>query len=140
MAEAIKVKITDDLGTTTISTNASGVSGNSTNKPLNPSAKENQKKSTANVVAKTLAMRSISYASSNVGKYTGNSRNQAVVNNIRTGMGYAVAFATNPILGIAVMSMDGITTALDYAYENKWNQIKANQMQIRIGGKGGYRR
>ena len=141
MAEAIKIQITDDTGVQTISANG-GVasSSNGENKPLNPQAKANNKKSNASVVAKMMAMRSVSYATSNIGKWTGNSRNQETVNNMKTAVGYGVAFATNPFLGLAVVSMDAITTIVDYSYERKWEKIQANQKQLRTGGKGGYRR
>lgn len=141
MAEAIKVQITDDTGVQTISANG-GVASNSNgnNKPLNPQAKENNKKSNASVVAKMMAMRSVSYATSNIGKWTGNTRNQDMVNNMKTAVGYGIAFATNPLLGLAVVSMDAITTIADYSYERKWEKIQANQNLLRTGGKGGYRR
>ena len=42
----------------------------------NQQAKENKKASALQAAAMMVAMRSISYASSNIGKWTGNSRNQ----------------------------------------------------------------
>jgi hypothetical protein len=87
-----------------------------------------------------VAMRSINYVTSNVGKWTGSTRNQQVVNNVKQLIGYGVAFAVNPILGAVTVALDGVTNALDYAYERKWEKIRVEQAQVKTGGKGGYRR
>ena len=141
MAEAIKVQITDDTGVQTISANG-GVASNSNgnNKPLNPQAKENNKKSNASVVAKMMAMRSVSYATSNIGKWTGNASNQDMVNNMKTAVGYGIAFATNPLLGLAVVSMDAITTIADNVWEDRQDAVRVSQQRARVGTRGGYRR
>ena len=110
------------------------------NTPLNQQAKTNKQKSNAAVVSKMIAFRSVSYATSNVGKWTGNKNNQATVNAIKTGIGYATAFAINPLLGAVAVGLDAATYAIDYAYERKWENIRVQQAQARIGGKGGYRR
>ena len=139
MAEPIVVKVTDERGTTT--TQVGNVSNTqASNTALNPQAKNNKQKSNAAVVAKMIALRSVNYATSNVGKWTGNSNNQAIVNNIKQGIGYAVAFSINPVLGAISVGLDAASYALDYAYERKWEQIRVQQAQVKYGGKGGYRR
>jgi hypothetical protein len=139
MAEPIVVKVTDERGTTT--TQVGNVSNTqASNTALNPQAKNNKQKSKAAVVAKMIALRSVNYATSNVGKRTGNSNNQAIVNNIKQGIGYAVAFSIDPVLGAISVGLDTATYALDYAYERKWEQIRVQQAQVKYGGKGGYRR
>ena len=139
MSEPIVIKITDQTGTKTTQVGNSSNSANS-NLALNSQAKENKSKSNAAVVSKMIALRSVNYATSNIGKWTGNKNNQAIVNTVKTGIGYATAFAINPILGAVAVGLDAATYAIDYAYERKWETIRVQQAQARIGGKGGYRR
>lgn len=119
-----------------------GSSGNQTPNQESTDKSQNSslQKTAGQMVALSVAKRSASYITSNIGKWSGNSRNQTIVNNVSRLAGYGMAFAANPYLGAVVVAMDGITSALDYAYENRWNQIREQQAQIRIGGKGGYRR
>ena len=138
MAEPITVIVKDQTGTTT--TQVGNTSNQSPNTPLNQQAKTNKQKSNAAVVSKMIALRSINYTTSNIGKWTGNKNNQAVVNTIKQGIGYATAFAINPLLGAIAVGLDAATYAIDYAYERKWENIRVQQAQARIGGKGGYRR
>ena len=138
MAEPIRVVITDDTGTATVK--GGGASANKGNKSPNPQAKGNKSAAVAQSAATMVAMRSINYATSNIGKWTGNSSNQAQVNIAKQMVGYGMAFAINPILGALTIAMDGATNAIDMAYENKKNQLMANENLNRIGGKGGYRK
>lgn len=138
MAEAVKVEITDDTGKTTISSQPAKSAKQ--NKALNESAKENAKRNNASVIAKMVASRSISYATSNVGKWTGNTRNQNMVNTIKTGVAYGVSTLTNPVLGLTTMALDLSTTLFDYHYENTIDRYRVQQYNARIGGKGGYRK
>jgi len=138
MAEPIKVLLTDDTGTATITTG--NVAQNNPNKPINESAKANKKASMLSTVSHLVAMRAVSYTTSNIGKWTGNTRAQNVINGAKTAVGYGIAFAVNPLLGAVTVGLDGVTTVLDYAYENKWQNIRSAQAQARAGGKGGYRR
>lgn len=138
MAEPIKVLLTDDTGTATITTG--NVAQNNPNKPINESAKANKKSAMAQTVAHLVGMRAISYTTSNVSKWTGSQRNQNIINGAKQAIGYGIAFSVNPILGAVSVGLDGVTTVADYMFENKWNNIKAEQAQARAGGKGGYRR
>ena len=140
MAEPITVIVKDETGTSQSVQAGNVANSGSSNKPLNPQAKNNSSKSTAGVIGTMVAMRSINYITSNVGKWTGNSRNQQAVNNVKQLIGYGIAFAVNPVLGAVSVALDGVTHALDYAYERKWEQIRVEQAQARTGGKGGYRR
>ena len=140
MAEAVKVEITDDTGKATISAAAPSSTSNGNNASLNQNSKENNKKSNAAVVAKMVAMRSVSYATSNIGKWTGNSRNQNMMNTAKQTIGYGMALASNPWLGMAVIAMDGITNMIDYAWEMNKDKNRVNQVNARTGGKGGYRK
>lgn len=140
MAEPIKIKITDETGTATINANSVSSNSNNQNKAVNQSAKANQKASVVTTAAHIAVMRSVNYTTSNIGKWTGNQHNQAIVNNMKSVIGYGMAFAVNPILGAVSVAFDGLTYMADYAYEQKWDRIKSQQAQARAGGKGGYRR
>ena len=87
-------------------------------------------KTAGQMIALSVAKRSVSYVTSNIGKWSGNSRNQNAMNNISKVAGYGMALAVNPYLGMAAIAMDGITYALDYAWENKWNQIQEQHAYI----------
>lgn len=122
-----------------------GIQQNGTNNtPNQESTNKNENsslsKTTAQILAVTTAKRSISYLTSNVGKWTGNTKNQTLVNNVSKIAGYGMAFAVNPLLGAATIAMDGITNAIDTWWEQKWDNIRSEQARARSGGKGGYRR
>lgn len=138
MAEPIKITVKDDTGTTTIDTG--NVAKQDASKPINPSAKDNKKASVLSTASHMVLMRSVNYSTSNIGKWSGNTRVQNQINTAKQFVGYGIAFAINPVLGALTVAMDGVTNAIDYAYENKWNDIRASQAQARAGGKGGYRR
>lgn len=119
-----------------------GGGGSNTNneKVNNPSANENKKHTMLATIATMTAMRSISYVSSNIGKWTGNSQYQAAVDVVQRGLGYGAAFAANVWVGLATVALDAGTNALDYMYEKHWQDIQTRQAEARAGGKGGYRR
>lgn len=139
MAEPIKITITDDTGTTQIS-GGNTTNTQASNKPMNSAAKNNNKSSVLTTASHVALMRAVNYTTSNIGKWTGNSHNQTIVNNVKTMIGYGIAFAVNPVLGAVSVAFDGLTYALDHAYEQRWNNIKERENLVRIGGKGGYRR
>ena len=141
MAEPIVITVKDELGTT--STKAGVSSNNATGQSqtaLNGQAKTNKSKSNAAVVSKMIALRSVNYTTSNIGKWTGNKQNQASINAIRTGIGYATAIAINPLIGAVAVGLDAATYAIDYSFERRAEKIQAIEVQNRVGGKGGYRR
>ena len=140
MAEPIKIQITDDTGTATINGGNVSNNANNPNKPLNKDAKDNKKASVLSTASHMIVMRAVNYTTSNIGKWSGNQANQNMVNAVKTMVGYGTAFAINPVLGVVTVALDGLTNVLEYTYENKWNNIKAQQAQARSGGKGGYRR
>lgn len=97
-------------------------------------------RSMAQILAVTTAKRSINYLTSNVGKWTGNSRNQRQVDAFKTAVGYGIAFSMNPLLGVATVAMDGLTNVLDYVYEQRNDRARVDNYNVRTGGKGGYRK
>ena len=118
-----------------------GSNGNQT--PNQESTDKNQntsmKKTAGQMVALSVAKRSASYLVSNVGKYSGNSKNQTMVNNVSKLVGYGVAFAANPYLGAAVVVMDGITSLVDMIWDKRWEKATADQAKARAGEGVGYR-
>ena len=138
MAEPIRVIIKDDSGTATITSGSKNPAN--TNKSPNPQAKKNKSAAMAQSAATMIAMRSINYATSNIGKWTGNTSNQTTINNVKTAIGYGMAFAVNPVLGAITVALDGATNAIDMFYENRKNQRISQEAMSRIGGKGGYRK
>lgn len=133
----IEVIIKDDTGTTSESVGAS--SGQATSNG-SEQAKANKKSSEMSAAATFVAMRTVSYATSNVGKWTGSRRNQTIINNTQKVMGYGVALATNVWMGLAVIATDAAFTIGDYMFEQNIERKRVQQAQIRQGGTGGYRR
>ena len=117
-----------------------GGSNVSNEKVNNPSSNENKRHSMLATIATMTAMRSISYVSSNIGKWTGNSQYQAMADTVQRGLGYGAAFAANVYVGLATVALDAGTTAIDYMYERYWQDAQTRQAVARSGGKGGYRR
>lgn len=126
-----------------IADDTKGTESGGNNTPNQESVDKNQNgsqsKSIAQILAVTSAKRSISYLTSNVGKYSGNARNQTLVNNVSKVIGYGIAFAVNPILGAVTMGFDAITTGIDSVWEMKWDKARAEQAKARAGEGVGYR-
>ena len=137
--EPIKVIVQDDTGTEQVGGTGGSNTGQTDSLP-NQQAQKNKEKSIGQTVGTLIAMRTISYASSNVGKWLGNSRYQNIVDASQKAIGYGVAFAANPYLGLETVAIDGLTTVGNVAYESYFDAVKSVQMQQRLGGKGGYRR
>ena len=128
-----------------ISNNGSGNGGGIVNQAT-PSQDSTSKsnnisftRSTAQILAVTTAKKSVSYLASNVGKYSGNQRNQILVNNVSKLAGYGIAFAANPALGAATMAFDAVITGIDSWWEQKWDKARSQQAKARAGEGVGYR-
>ncbi len=137
--EPIKVIVQDDTGTEQVGGTGGSNTGQTDSLP-NQQAQKNKEKSIGQTVGTLIAMRTISYASSNVGKWLGNSRYQNIVDASQKAVGYGIAFAANVYVGLATVAIDGLTTVGNVAYDNWKNEMVARNQQLKIGGKGGYRR
>ena len=137
--EPIKVIVQDDTGTEQVGGTGGSNTGQTDSLP-NQQAQKNKEKSIGQTVGTLIAMRTISYASSNVGKWLGNSRYQNIVDVSQKAIGYGIAFAANIYVGIATVAIDGLTTVGNMAYDNWKNEMVARNQQLKYGGKGGYRR
>lgn len=84
-------------------------------------------------IASMVASRSLNYTTSNVGKWTGNSRNQEIVGNIQQVAGIGATAAINPYLALAMIAVNVGTTAIDAAVTNWQEGIKSNVRKLRAG-------
>ena len=138
MAE-IKVTITDETGNTT--------STNVESKAANPSSTDNNKKadvktkeaadsknnSQALAIASMVGSRALSYTTSNVGKWTGNSQNQTMVNNGMQIYSLAAMAYVNPYVALATVAINLGTTAIDNAFDN-YNQEARRKASLAKAG------
>lgn len=133
----IKVTVTDETSgtsSTRISKSAS-TPQKAANKldPKNETAKDNKKSSEALAVASMIASRSFNTVTSNVGKWTGNSRNQDTVNNVRTVVGISSSAFISPVLAVAVAGIQVGSTAIDAVLTNRLEEQRANFRRLRAG-------
>lgn len=96
-------------------------------------ADRNKKGAQGMAIASVVASRTLSHTTSNIGKWTGNSRNQDTVNNIMQIGGIAAAAYINPWLALAVAAIQIGTTAADAAWTNNQEAIKSNVRKLRAG-------
>jgi hypothetical protein len=84
-------------------------------------------------IATMLAKQSANYITSNVGKWTGNSHNQAIVNNVQDMLGIGMLAVVNPAVAIASTAIRLTTAALDQSWENKEMQASSQRRLARAG-------
>ena len=134
----IKVTITDN-GTQSTTSKAIQQKANTTKEatekldPKNEASTQTKKDSQVMVVAGMVASRSFNYITSNVGKWTGNSRNQETVNNIRQVASLGASAVVSPWLTLAMAGMQLGTTAMDTSYQLKLDEINARGRRLRAG-------
>lgn len=137
--EPIKIIIEDQSGTEKVQ-GGGGANVKQPDSMPNEQASNNKTNSMLVAAGAMVAMRSVSYATSNIGKWTGNSRNQQVVNDVQKGLSYAMAFAANVYVGIATVAFDVGSTAINSAFDRYWQEKASEQARAKFGGKGGYRK
>ena len=139
MAE-LKVTVTDERGGKT-QTSVHTMDGDAkspsqalqTSIPKTNEAVDNSERQKALAVATMLGSRAFSYVQSNVGRYTGNSRNQQIVNNTMQIATFAGMAYASPVMAIAVTGVTLTTTAIDTSYELKWDRASARRKQQQAG-------
>ena len=146
----VKVRITDELG------GSETITKNVANSPT-ASIKEKQvaadtgqqavslKASKNLAIATMLAKQSFNYATSNIGKWTGNSHNQAMVNNLTDMFGIGMLAYINPAVAVGTLAFRIGTTAIDEVWSRRQSQYASERALARAGfnSKGeaiGYRR
>ena len=75
----------------------------------------------------------LNYTTSNIGKWTGNQHNQQVVNDAKEMVGYGMLFAVNPVAALASFGFRVATTAIDTAWEQKWDNLASQRKLARAG-------
>ena len=73
------------------------------------------------------------YCTSNVGKWTGNQHNQQVVNDAKEMVGYGMMAIYNPVAALASFGFRVATTAIDNAWEQKWDNLASQRKLARAG-------
>ena len=138
MAQPIKIIIKDETGTKEMPVN-NNLSGN-TNSMNTDQAKQNKRSSALVSAGVFVAARTVSYASSNLGKWTGSPQTQVRINNITKLVGYGLALSSNLALGAAVIATDGLFAFNDWRYDRYADEKRSQQAKARNGDLGGYRR
>lgn len=134
----IKVLITDE---TNSSGSTSSVGGSATKSSLvNEKGKikssdvaSSDKSSKSLAVASMIATQMFNYATSNVGKWTGSTRKQTSINNARQIIGIGAMAYVSPLVAIANVGVNLATTAIDTAYEERWDRYSKENARRKAG-------
>jgi|LGVF01.2.fsa_nt_gb hypothetical protein len=74
-----------------------------------------------------------SFATSNIGKYTGDAKLQQKVNKALEYVGYSALIAASPVIGSISLIASKTNDLLDLQYQRKWDNIQANVNADRLG-------
>lgn len=132
MAE-LKVIITDETSTEQVQINKPNSNSSNSNSVKTPETAANKAASKGLVVASMIGQRAFGYITSNVGKWTGDSRNQTTVNNIMQVGSLAALAYVNPYIAVATAAINVATTAIDTSVEQKWDKRQTQQNLARAG-------
>lgn len=139
------VNIYIDLkGSTSSSSDSYLGASDSDNRTINPITLEQpqvmtptQKVSTAKIAAISAATmvgkQAVSYISSNVGKWTGNSHNQTIVNNVMEVAGLGIVAAQSPFMAVAIAGVKIGTTALETYQEQYRDSLRSRRDYLKAG-------
>lgn len=112
---------------------AIGSNFNSVSNANSAQVSANRGKSYAIAAAVMVGQQAIRYTTSNIGKWTGNSRSQKSFNNMQEVIGLGVMAYTNPYLAIATVGVKMATTMVDSIFDAKWDNIRTNANAKRAG-------
>lgn len=138
MPEPIKIIIKDETGTEQVQQSVN--TDKNVSSLANEQTKANNRKSNLAAAGVYVAMGTANYVTSNIGKWSGDQRIQANIDNAKRLAGYGMALATNVYLGLAVIGVDAATSVANYMYDRQWENIRSSQAKARNGDLGGYRR
>ena len=134
----IKVLITDETGgadnvsssaTTPVSSTINEKNGSIKSKEV----KQNQALSKSLAVASMVASQTFNYMTSNVGKWTGSTAKQQQVNNAMQLISIGAMAYISPAIAIANVGINLATTAIDTAYEQRWDSYSKEYARKRAG-------
>jgi phage gp29-like protein len=132
MAE-LKVIITDETSKEQVNLNKPNSSNTQSTTIKTPETNQNKSSSKGLAVAAMVGQSALNYTTSNIGKWTGNSRHQTTVNNVKQVAGIAAMAYINPYLAIASCAIQAGTTAIDTYQEQKWDKRQSSQSLARAG-------
>ena len=133
----IKVLITDETGgsSSVSSSSAKPVSStiNSNGKVKSKEVKQSDDNSKGLAVATMIAQQTFNYMTSNVGKWTGSTRKQTAINNTMQLVSIGAMAYVSPVVAVANVGINLATTAMDTAYEQKWDAYSKEYARKRAG-------
>lgn len=100
-----------------------------------PSEKKQSQAKTAisTTIFQRIGTESVSFLTSNVGRWTGSKVQQNNINNAMKVIGYAGAFMANPVMAGIMLAVDIVTSAYDYTYELNLKNMEASENARRLG-------
>ena len=134
----IKVTITDETGgadnvssssTTPVSSTINEKNGSIKSKEV----KQNQTSSKSLAIASMVASQTFNYMTSNVGKWTGSTVKQQQVNNAMQLISIGAMAYISPAIAITNVGINLATTAIDTAYEQRWDSYSKEYARKRAG-------
>lgn len=132
MAE-LKVIIQDETSSEQVQINKPNSNSSNATSIKTADSAANRSASKGLAVASMIGSRAFSYISSNVGKWTGDSRKQTTVNNLMQVGSMAALAYVSPVIAVATVALNATTTAIDTSIEQKWDKKQSQQNQARAG-------
>ena len=133
----VKVTITDERsGSSSISSSSTkpvSSTVNANGKIKSKEVKQSDDNSKDLAVATMIAQQTFNYMTSNVGKWTGSTRIQTGVNNALQLVSIGAMFKVSPAVAVANIGVILATTAMNTAYEQKWDAYSKEYARKRAG-------
>ena len=133
----IKVLITDETGgsSSVSSSSTTPVSStvNANGKVKSKEVKQSDDNSKGLAIASMVAQQTFNYMTSNVGKWTGSTVKQQQVNNAMQLISIGAMAYISPAIAIANVGINLATTAIDTAYEQRWDSYSKEYARKRAG-------
>lgn len=133
----VKVTITDERsGSSSISSSSTkpvSSTVNANGKIKSKEVKQSDDNSKDLVVATMIAQQTFNYMTSNVGKWTGSTRIQTGVNNALQLVSIGAMFKVSPAVAVANIGVNLATTAMNTAYEQRWDAYSKEYARKRAG-------
>lgn len=134
----IKVTITDETGGSSSVSSSSSTPSNTTINKKNGSikskeVKKNQDDSKALAVASMIGSQAFNFMTSNVGKWTGSTQTQTNISNMMQLVSIGAMAYVSPAIAIANVGINLATTAMDTAYEQRWDAYQKEYNRLRVG-------
>ena len=99
----------------------------------NDFSNQNKQDTQGVVIASMLASKTLSYTTSHIGKWTGNSRNQDKVNMLQQAVGTGMTAVVSPALAIASIGIQLGTTAFEISADNRLESQRSAARKLRAG-------